>query len=798
MKQVNFFIIATLICFISCTPQKQQHLTDIIKPVNLNTEDTTKILLSDLFYSEHYDIKLLPNNNFNVAFNKEENMITIISLNNFTGLELIPFELNNTTYEIPVKLELKKKYLFTYKPIGKPKVINLFGQFNSWNRQSLPMRDDSGDGVYEISIPLDPGRYEYKFYVDGKELIDPANPVKVSNGMGDFNSVRVIEEDAKDNMFLHILGSEKKENELSLKFYFENTDRSNLVKPESIVALFDNEKFPADNTEITGREITLKLNKEMLEGNHTVRIAVNRMGNCSNIQTIRLHNGAIAGSSDYKTLNDNIIYCIMIDRFFDGDSSNSIPIKHDSLFAKANYEGGDLKGIIDKIDAGYFDSLGVNTLWISPIIDNTNNAYREYPAPHRWYTGYHGYWPVSSTKVEERFGDLNLAENLVKAAHKNGIKILWDYVAHHVHQEDPLFKEHPDWFGKLKLPDGRLNLRLFDEYRLTTWFEPYMPSFDYTDSPEALEYMTNNAVWWLKTTNADGFRHDAVKHVPNKFWRLLTKKIKSEIEIPDNKNIYQIGETFGGIDLIASYVNNGQLNAQFNFNLYDVAIPTFLNQNASFKLLDYQMQKSFRVFGYNNLMGNIMDSHDKIRYMAYADGDLEINDGRASDFAWNNPPKVDYPSSYEKLKLYMAYLLTIPGVPVIYYGDEIGMTGASDPDNRRMMRFGNQLNDYEKRTLREVRKLVNIRKQHPALRYGDFLTLQSDENIYAYLRSDMNERVLTILNKSKDAQKVILTIPSVYSAKNAFDLESSNKYKIDKNNFVIEIPSTGWKILLLN
>ena len=75
--------------------------------------------------------------------------------------------------------------------------------------------------------------------------------------------------------------------------------------------------------------------------------------------------------------------------------------------------------------------------------------------------------------------------------------------------------------------------------------------------------------------------------------------------------VFQIGESFGGIDMIASYVNNGQLNAQFNFNLYDVAIPTFLDEKASFKLLDYQMQKSFQVFGYNNLMGNIMDSHDK-------------------------------------------------------------------------------------------------------------------------------------------------------------------------------------------
>jgi glycosidase len=98
-----------------------------------------------------------------------------------------------------------------------------------------------------------------------------------------------------------------------------------------------------------------------------------------------------------------------------------------------------------------------------------------------------------------------------------------DYVAHHVHEEHPLWKEHRDWFGVLDLPGGRKNLRLWDEYRLTTWFEPYMPSFDYTSSKEALETLTDNAVWWLTETNADGFRHDAVKHVRMSFGDFLQK-----------------------------------------------------------------------------------------------------------------------------------------------------------------------------------------------------------------------------------------------------------------------------------
>uniref|UniRef100_A0A7V3E8R5 Glycosyl hydrolase family 13 catalytic domain-containing protein n=1 Tax=Ignavibacterium album TaxID=591197 RepID=A0A7V3E8R5_9BACT len=772
-----------------------QIIHDLIKPINLKEGQTTTLPIGDIFYSEDYQIEFLQNKLVDVKCNPSTQEVSLTPHKDFSGLTLVSFKYYGKTYEIPVKLNKTKKYLFTYKPNAGEKQVNLFGQFNSWNRQDLPMTDTNGDGILEIEIPLDPGRYEYKFFVDGREIVDPENPVKVPNGLGDFNSVRIIEEEAKDKMFLHILGKEKSANELTLKFYFENTDRSNLISKESVIALFDNQKFPDKLMKINQREISLSLKNEMLKGEHAIRIVINRMGKHSNIQTVQIIDGEIAGSNDKRTLNDQIIYSLMIDRFYNGDPSNDLPIVHDSLFKPANYNGGDLAGILQKIEEGYFDKLGVNTLWISPIVDNTNNAYREYPAPHRWYTGYHGYWPLSSTKVEEHFGDMNLARKLVEKAHERRINILLDFVSNHVHMEHPFWKEHRDWFGVLELPDGRKNLRLWDEYRLTTWFEPYMPSFDYIGSYDALEFMTDNAVWWLNVTGADGFRHDAVKHVPNEFWRMLTKKLKRNIELPKKKKLYQIGETFGGIDLIASYVTNGQLDAQFNFNLYDVAIPTFLDENASFKLLDYQMQKSFQVFGYNNLMGNLMDSHDKIRYMAYADGDLEINDGRAGEIAWTNPPQVDKPSSYEKLKVYMSYLLTIPGVPIIYYGDEIGMTGAADPDNRRMMRFDNELNEYEKKTFEDVSKLINIRKNHPALRYGDFLTLQADENIYAYIRSDMNERILTVVNKNSNRVEVALTIPSVYKIKSAIDLLTSNKVPVVNNK--VSLTLEGYKYFIL-
>jgi len=794
----NLFNLLLLISlFISCSHNHNNKIHDIIQPINLEEGIEKEIVISDLFYAEHYNLTFTPNENLDVVHDTVNNILKLKAKDGFTGLDVLQFTFENQQFYIPFKLEPRKKYLFTYMPKGKPKQVNLFGQFNSWDRSSLPMSDADKNGIYEISIPLDPGRYEYKFFVDRKELIDPQNPVRVPNGMGDFNSVIIIESDKEDKMYLHTLNYQAEDQTKRYNYYLEGV-HSPLDREADIVALLDNQVINSSLIKVEENKITLMFPDDLVEGERYIRVAVRLHSKFSNIQSTRIIDGIPVNNDSPPSWNDAIIYSLMIDRFNNGDPSNDNPVNHDSLFAMANYYGGDLQGIVSKINEGYFDQLGINTFWISPIVDNTNKAYREYPPPHRYYTGYHGYWPTSLEQVEEHFGDMNLVKKLVETAHNENIKVLWDYVAHHVHEEHPLWKEHRDWFGMLELPDGRKNLRLWDEYRLTTWFEPYMPSFDYTSSKEALETMTDNAVWWLTETNADGFRHDAVKHVPNEFWRLLTKKIKEKIELPDETKVYQIGETFGGYDLISSYVSNGQLSSQFNFNLYDTAIPVFLDSESSFEMLENQMQKTFQVYGVNHLMGNLVSSHDKIRYMAYADGDLEINDGRASDFAWTNPPKVDNPSSYDKLKLHLAYILTIPGVPVIYYGDEIGMTGAADPDNRRMMRFDDDLNENEKQTLKDVSKIIHIRKNHPALRYGDFLTLQADKNIYAYVRSDMNERILVVINKSEMEQNVNLTLPAIYSVRGASELITGESLQVRENVIKINISGISYLILKLN
>jgi len=788
----NYIQTLYLIILISFT-LNAQGITDLIHPIHLTAGKTDSILVSDIFYANEYKVNFKQNKNVEVSYLPKIKTLCLTSNKNYEGLDLIDFTFKGKDYELPVISEIPQTYSFTYKPEGNPKTVNLFGSFNGWNRQSLPMKFENG--VYHLKINLEPGSYQYRFYVDGKEIVDPSNTDKVPNGMGGLNSAFSILPRHTEKIYLDILGKSITDTCVNLYFHVEKGNGSLPVENSNIIALINNVKIPEYQIKITGSKIELKITGKALNKNVTIRLAVHKDGQTSNIQTVHLFKGVPAGNEKNITLQDQIIYSIMIDRFYDGNKSNDKPIVLPDLSYKANYQGGDLQGLLDKINSGYFDSLGVNTLWISPVVDNPDSAYREYPAPHRLYTGYHGYWPLHSFKVEEHFGNMVLLKKLISTAHQHKIKVLLDYVAHHVFIKNSLYKKHRDWFGVLYLPNGKRNLRLWDEERLTTWFDTYLPTFNFVGSKAAREFMTDNAVWWLKQTDADGFRHDAVKHIPNKFWRLLTEKIKKEIEIPENRKIYQIGETFGSYNLVNSYVNNGQLNAQFNFNLYDVAIPTFLEKGASFKKLDNELQKSFSVYGENSLMGNIMDSHDKVRFMAFADGEIPLDGNNASEIGWTNPPTVKHESSYEKLKLYLSYLLTIPGIPVIDYGDEIGMTGAADPDNRRMMRFGDKLSTWEKETLHDVRKIINIRDNNSALRYGDFQTFVADTNNYVYLRSDMNERILIALNKSNKPEKLNITLPKFYDLTSGTDLYSGDKYKITENEISITIPAIGFRII---
>lgn len=790
MKQVKLLtLIIFLVLFSGCSKQTENKIEDIIPVVKLLAGNTDSVLVSDLFYAEDYNLQFEQSQNIDVKYLTEERTLILTPKDNFEGMTLVDFEYEGASYSIPVKVKKLQKHTFTFTEGKDYNSVNLFGSFNQWNRNNLPMKDEDNDGTYEITLSFEPGTYEYKFFADGEELLDPTNPNKITSGVGTENSILKIKPRHTEEIYLHQLQFAKPYEEFEFKYV--NKNREVMLNEENVIALVNNRKVkPVD---IAIDETLIKIKLEDTEGENLIRVAVTDNGQNSNMQFVHTYNGKPIDNSHW-TWYDGIIYSLMIDRFNDGDKSLNKPVEHDSLMDKANYMGGDLQGVINKINDGYFDSLGVNIIWISPVYDNPNQAYKEYPAPHRYYSGYHGYWPIHHLHVEEKFGTMDKVKELVKTAHDKNIKVLLDFVSNHVHELHPFYKNHPEYFGTLELPDGRLNLRYWDEYRLTTWFEPYLPSFDYLNSQEAIDVMTDNAVWWLQTTGADGFRHDAVKHVPNRFWRELTRKIKEKIAVPQQKYVYQIGETFGDYDLVSSYVNNGQLSSQFNFELYNTAQAAFIDPEFSFDELDAEIRRTSEVYGTIHYMGNIMDSHDKNRFMAYTDGDLELSQWSAIEEGWNNPPKVDDPMSYDKMELYMAYMNSIPGLPVIYYGSEFGMTGASDPDNRRMMRFDEELDKYEKETLSDVRKIVNLRKKYPALRYGDYYKIAADENVFAYVRSYMNNRILVVMNKSDVPQDIEINLPELYSAVKLKNLTTKETLELNDSKTTLTMDGISWKM----
>ena len=454
-----------------------------------------------------------------------------------------------------------------------------------------------------------------------------------------------------------------------------------------------------------------------------------------------------------------VLYSILIDRFEDGNKDNDWKMNSPEVLDIVDYQGGDFAGITQKIADGYFDKLGVNTLWISPITQNPWDAWGCYPFPNgnkydstKTYTkfsGYHGYWPIFATKLDDRFGTPEEFKALLDTAHAHNINVVLDYVANHMHINSPTLQQHPDWHTDSILPDGRRNFELWDEARLTTWFDKHIPTLD-LEREEVCEQMTDSALYWLQTYDLDGFRHDACKHIPEGYWRMLGQKIATRWP---GRPIWMIGETYGSPELIGSYVKTGMLNAQFDFNVY------FTTREAlcGFKGLDEVMNNeltSLRTYGAHHTMGNISGNHDQIRFASIAGGAIDIF-CHGKEEGWTREIGIgDTAVAYDRALLLEVLNMTLPGVPCIYQGDEYGEVGGNDPDNRHMMRF-ETLSKEEQEMRNHVAELIHMRRNSMPLLYGDFIPLESTPDEISFQRVYLGKRVTVTINREDRTYQII-------------------------------------------
>ena len=652
---------------------------------------------------------------------------------------------------------------FTYDTRGgTAATVNVAGTFNGWSATANGLSDPDRDGIWTGDITLAAGYHQYKFVINGTQwILDAGNPYQAWDG-GFVNSE--VEVDDCKNPQVRVVDVEVSGGRMQGYFqYVAGNGQTSYPASNPFELTVGGKTVSVDYSPITG-EATFDI-PATVDGKYTVSVrASGPGGKWSQIETLPMWVGTSNRAFDWS---DAIAYFAMTDRFYNGTTSNDGKLS--GVADAANYLGGDWQGITAKINEGYFNSLGVNVLWLSPVRDNPEHS--EKGADGRSYSGYHGYWPQTDA-MEEHFGGEAALKDLVTAAHNKGIRVMLDLVGNHVHDEHPWYGANSSWFNPYDwCNDGGS----WDTNPLGCWFMDYLPDLNY-QVPDAAHTMADTYQAMVRTYDLDAVRVDAVKHMEMVFTTRFSADMDQEFATADVP-LYSVGETYVGTwdynanpndtylapqELIKQYIGQGKLDGQFDFPLYWEVIKTFARNEQGFDSLNAMVEDAEGYYGNDTLMSNFLGNHDVPRFISHANGNIADMWGNgAQEQGWTNPPAQPTAAApYEKLRLGFTFLMTMPGIPLIYYGDEVGLAGAGDPDNRRLMPWSG-LNTEMSTTRTFVQQLASIRGEHPALRSGNRSTLWADADGYAYARTSASDKLVVAMNKGSSNKTLTLTVSGV-------------------------------------
>jgi len=447
---------------------------------------------------------------------------------------------------------------------------------------------------------------------------------------------------------------------------------------------------------------------------------------------------------------DDVIYLIMPDRFDDADAATDFPGSAFDRTAPKAYHGGDLGGIEKRLP--YLKDLGVTTIWMTPIFQNDDTL----------GTSYHGYGATDLYAVEKRLGTLDDYRSLVKSTHQLRMKVLLDCVPNHIGVAHPWVKHPPTdhWLhGSLAhhLLTHSSFVPLTDPHSVPQqwrdvaegWFVDSMPDMG-TDDPITAQYLRQNALWWVETGAIDGFRLDTFPYVDRKFWHDFHAELHHTYP-----RFRTVGEAFNTDPTVTAFFVGGKItegidtgvDTVFDFPLFSTIRKVVL-EKAPASQLETVLRQDW-LFPHPENLVPFLGNHDTRRFMGEAG------------------------ATPQKLKLAFSLLLTMRGIPQIYSGDEIGMPGGDDPDNRRDFPggFPGDARDgftpqgrttAEQDVFEHIRMLLRLRSEHSALRTGKLFHLFSDNQTYAYVRESAGsadgkqapERLLMVLNNADESRTV--------------------------------------------
>lgn len=464
--------------------------------------------------------------------------------------------------------------------------------------------------------------------------------------------------------------------------------------------------------------------------------------------------------------SDDVMYLIMPDRFANGDPTNDDPAVSRGLLDRGNaraYHGGDLAGIRQHLP--YLKKLGVTALWINPIYDNDNKLDPTKTHDGKTFTDYHGYGAVDFYAVDEHLGDVAAFRQLVDEAHAQGIKVILDMVANHTGPRHPWVSDPPTptWYNGTAakhLANTWQMWTIADPYAtpamreatLDGWFGGVLPDLN-QDDPEVARYITQNTLWWIGVSGIDGIRQDTWPYVPRRFWRDWMTAIKRQYP-----SFRVVGEVLDGDPTLVSFFQGGRtrfdgiddrVDALFDYPLY-YAVRNAFAQGKPLREVA-QMLGRDRLYPNPGALVTFLGLHDVARFM-------------------NEPG-----ATADGLKLAYTFLLTTRGTPLIYYGDEIGLPGGNDPDNRRDFPGGwpgdprdafeaSGRTAPEQDVWRHVQTLLRLRAERPDLRRAPIEQLHVSEQTYVYRRGH------TVVALNNDTHPAEVRLPSMVLPDDALGL----------------------------
>ena len=468
------------------------------------------------------------------------------------------------------------------------------------------------------------------------------------------------------------------------------------------------------------------------------------------------------------------IYQVVTDRFHNGDKTNDFnvdPSHHE------RFHGGDWQGVIDKLD--YLDDLGVDCVWISCPYENDRDFFGN--------DGYHGYWPHNFREAEKSFGDKKKLKELVDQAHKRGMKVIMDVVVNHTGynhpgNQDPAFRE---WFHR----DGGRNP--ISQYGLENGSLAGLPDLA-QENPEVSHYLIDVHKMWAEESGVDGFRVDAIRHVPSGFLRDFDRSLKE-----GKDQFITIGEVFWNDEnYLAGYQNETQ-DSLFDFPLMQSILDVFGGNpeqtlmerweqfqevkkhnfgqalmdvtnsgGSSFKKISEVLARD-HVYDNPRLLSPILDNHDTNRFLTHAGGNRD------------------------KLKVAAAFLYGVRGTPSLYYGTEAGLKGELG-SNRQDMEFGAdpEMHDH-------FQKLIKMRRSSQALQLGTQNELAVTDNTYAFSRALPGQEVVCCYSNSTEPTTVTVPLTETQMKDGAVlkSLMDDRRYTVKDGKVEVQLEPMGFAFL---